>query len=139
MEYALPLGRRFRALKLWFVMRYFGREGLAANLREHIRLAGKLARSIDGHDDFERSAPVPFSLVCFRFRPPGKTDEELDALNQGLLDAINAGGEFLLSSTRLKGRLVLRAAVGNLRTGEGEVDRLWAMLVEKAGEIVAAG
>ena len=138
MEYALPLGRRFRALKLWFVMRYFGRERLAANLREHIRLAEKLARSIDEHDDLERVAPVPFSLVCFRFRPPGKTDEQLDALNQELLDAINAGGQFFLSSTRLKGRLVLRAAIGNLQTGEAEVDRLWATLAEKAAEIVEA-
>ena len=139
MEYALPLGRRFSALKLWFVMRSFGREGLAANLREHIRLAGKLARSIDEHGDFERVAPVPFSLVCFRFRPAGKTDEELDGLNQRLLDAINAGGDFFLSSTRLTGRFVLRAAIGNLRTGEDEVDRLWVALVEKASEMIDAG
>ena len=139
MEYSLPLGRRFRALKLWFVMRYFGREGLAANLREHIRLAQKLARYVDDHEHFERCAPVPFSLVCFRLRPPGKTDEQLDSLNQGLLDAISAGGEFFLSSTRLKERLVLRAAIGNLQTGEEEVDRLWGMLGEKASEIVDGG
>ena len=139
MEYSLPLGRRFRALKLWFVMRYFGREGLAANLREHIRLAGRLARYIDDHEHFERCAPVPFSLVCFRFRPPGKTDEQLDALNQQLLDAINGSGAFLLSSTRLRGRLILRAAIGNLQTGEEEVDRLWEMLGEKASEIVDGG
>ena len=128
MEYSLPLGRRFRALKLWFVMRYFGREGLAANLRRHIRLAERLARRIDEHADFERSAPVPLSLVCFRFCPSGRTDEQVDALNQKLLDAVNASGEFFLSSTRLRGRLVLRAAIGNLQTGETEVDRLWAAL-----------
>ncbi len=139
MEYSLPLGRRFRALKLWFVMRYFGREGLAANLREHIRLAQKLARYVDDHEHFERSAPAPFSLVCFRLRPPGQTGEQLDALNEQLLDAINAGGEFFLSSTRLRGQLVLRAAIGNLQTSEAEVDRLWATLTRKAAALIDAG
>ena len=132
MEYSLPLGRRFRALKLWFVMRYFGRDGVVANLREHIRLAQVLAGWVDEHADFERLAPTPFSLVCFRYRPPGVDASQLDSLNQKLLDGINAGGEFFLSHTKLKGQLVLRVAIGNLRTTEAHVNRLWSLLVEES-------
>jgi aromatic-L-amino-acid decarboxylase len=132
MEYSLPLGRRFRALKLWFVMRYFGREGIAANLREHIRLAQEFARWVDEHPDFERLAPAPFSLVCFRYRPPKATPEQLDNLNRQLLAAINAGGEFFLSDTVLHGQVALRVAIGNLRTTAAHVARLWKLLQEKA-------
>ncbi len=135
MEYSVPLGRRFRALKLWFVLRYFGREGLQANLREHIRLAAEFARRVDEHPNFERLAPAPFALVCFRWRPPGVDQSKLDALNQGLLDAVNTGGEFFLSHTKLNGKLVLRVAIGNLRSNAAHVDRLWQVLVEKAGEL----
>ncbi len=132
MEYSLPLGRKFRALKLWFVMRYFGREGIAANLREHIRLAQEFARWVDEHPDFERVAPVPFSVVCFRYRPPRTPDGELDGLNRRLLSEINAGGEFFLSDTVLNSSLVLHLAIGNLRTTRREVLRLWELLTEKA-------
>jgi len=99
MEYALPLGCRFRALKLWFVMRYFGREGLMANLREHIRLANDFAKWVDDHPDFERLATAPFSVVCFRYKPAGADAGQLNAINQRLIKAINATGEFFLSST----------------------------------------
>jgi aromatic-L-amino-acid decarboxylase len=132
MEYSLPLGRKFRALKLWFVMRYFGREGIAANLREHIRLAQDFGRWVDAHSDFERVAPAPFSVVCFRYRPKNTPSEKLDALNRQLLFAINAGGEFFLSDTVLHGQVVLHMAVGNLRTTAGHVERLWERLQEKA-------
>jgi len=99
MEYALPLGCRFRALKLWFVMRYFGREGSMANLREHIRLANDFAKWVDDHPDFERLATAPFSVVCFRYKPAGADAGQLNAINQRLIKAINATGEFFLSST----------------------------------------
>ena len=132
MEYSLPLGRKFRALKLWFVMRYFGREGIAANLREHIRLAQDFARWVDAHPDFERVAPVPFSVVCFRYRPQNMPSEELDALNRKLLSAINASGEFFLSDTVLHGQVVLHMAAGNLRTTAGHVERLEKLLQQKA-------
>ena len=132
MEYALPLGRRFRALKLWFVMRYFGREGLAANLREHIRLAQEFARLVEAHPEFEVVAPHPFSVVCFRYVPQGKSAEEVDRLNQELIEAVNRSGEFYLSNTVLHERFVLRVAIGNLRTTSEHVERLWELVVEKS-------
>ena len=135
MEYALPLGRRFRALKLWFVLRHFGREGLIANLREHMRLAQHFAARVDEHPDFVPVAPVPFSLVCFRWEPPGVAPAELDSLSQRLLDAVNGTGEFLLSDTRLNDRFTLRVAIGNIRTTQAYVDRLWKVLCEKAEQL----
>ncbi len=139
MEYALPLGRRFRALKLWFVMRYFGREGLSANLREHIRLAECFAKRVDEHPEFERLAPVPFSVVCFRYRPGGLPEDALNELNRCLIEAINAGGEFFLSNTVLDGRFTLRVAIGNIHTRGEHLDRLWELLVKKAGELTPDG
>ncbi len=132
MEYALPLGRRFRGLKLWFVLRHFGREGLVANLREHMRLAQHFAARVERHPNFVRMAPVPFSLVCFRYEPPGIGAAELDSLNQRLLDAVNGTGEFFLSHTKLKDRFTLRVAVGNIRTTQAHVDRLWEVLAGNA-------
>lgn len=132
MEYSIPLGRRFRALKLWFVLRYFGREGLASLLREHIRVAREFARRVDDHPDFERMAPALFSLVCFRYRPAGVEPDQLDNLNEKLLNAINAGGEFFLSHTKLHGRFVIRVAVGNIHTTGRHIDRLWELLLETA-------
>ena len=86
MDYGVSLGRRFRALKLWFVLRYFGVEGIAARIRFHIELAQKLAGWIDEHDDFERMAPTPFSTLCFRAHPENVSDEdELNKLNERLL------------------------------------------------------
>ena len=132
MEYALPLGRRFRALKLWFVLRHFGREGLAANLREHMRLAQHFAALLDEHPDFVLMAPVPFSLVCFRYEPGDIAASKLDSLNRLLLDAVNGTGEFLLSHTKLKDRFTLRVAIGNIRTTQAHVDRLWEVLAANA-------
>jgi len=132
MEYSIPLGRRFRALKLWFVLRYFGREGLSSLLREHIHVAQEFARRVDDHPDFERLAPTLFSLVCFRYRPAGAEPEQLDSLNEKLLNAINASGEFFLSHTKLNGRFVIRVAVGNVHTTGKHIDRLWELLLETA-------
>ena len=138
MEYSLPLGRRFRALKLWFVMRYFGRDGVVANLREHIRLAQLFAGWVDERPDFERMAPTPFSLVCFRYRPSGVDASQLDSLNQRLLEAINAGGEFFLSHTKLNDQLVLRVAIGNLRTTEAHVAGLWRLILKQAARMASS-
>ena len=132
MEYALPLGRRFRGLKLWFVLRHFGRDGLVANLREHMRLAQHFAAQVDEHRDFVLMAPVPFSLVCFRYKFRDIPDSELDSLNQQLLDDVNRTGEFFLSHTTLDGRLTLRVAIGNIRTTQAHVDRLWEVLIDTA-------
>jgi aromatic-L-amino-acid decarboxylase len=132
MEYSIPLGRRFRALKLWFILRYFGREGLARLLRGHISAAQEFARRVDDHPDFERMAPALFSLVCFRYRPRGVDPTRLDALNEKLLNAINASGEFFLSHTKLNGRFVIRMAAANIHTTARHIDRLWQLLLETA-------
>jgi aromatic-L-amino-acid decarboxylase len=129
MDTGIQLGRRFRALKLWMVLRHFGAEGLRTRLAEHIRLARLFASWIDDADDFERLAPVPFSVVCFRAIPPGGPSEpEIDAFNERLLEAINRGGEIFLSHTRLSGRFVIRLAVGNLHTTEAHVRHAWELL-----------
>ena len=130
MEYAIPLGRPLRGLKLWYLMRSFGKEGYQRILREHIRLARWLADQVDAHPSFERLAPTPFSLVCLRAAPAGVAD--LDALNERILEAINASGEFFLSHTKLNGKLTIRVAIGNLRTGEAQVRRLWELLQGQA-------
>jgi aromatic-L-amino-acid decarboxylase len=122
MDYSFQLGRRFRALKLWFIFRYFGTDGIAARIRNHVRMAQTFASWIDAHPRLERLAPVPFSVVCFRVHPPELNDEdELERLNAHLLEKVNAGGEVLVSHTKLKGRYCLRVAVGNLQT---DMDRL---------------
>jgi aromatic-L-amino-acid decarboxylase len=129
MDTGVQLGRRFRALKLWMILRYFGAEGIRARLSEHMRLARLFAGWVDADPDFERLAPVPFSVVCFRARPRGKewSEADLETLNQRLLDAMNATGEVFLSHTRLNGRFTLRLAVGNLRTEERHVARAWEL------------
>lgn len=139
MEYSIPLGRRFRGLKLWFVLRYFGREGLKARLREHIRLAQELAGRIKQQPDFELMTPTPFSLVCFRYRPAGADDETCDALNEDLLQAINRSGEFFLSHTKLRSRYTIRVAIGNLRTAQRHIDRLWGLILEFTKTAQASG
>ena len=124
-EYAMPLGRRFRALKLWAVLRCYGREGLQAVIREHLRLAGLFEQWVREEPGWEVCAPRPFSLVCFRREG---TDEE----NEALLESVNASGEAFLSHTRLDGRLVLRLAIGNFRTTEDDVRRAWELLRREA-------
>jgi aromatic-L-amino-acid decarboxylase len=128
MDWGVQLGRRFRALKLWMVIRYFGQEGLAARIREHIRLARMFAGWVEESPHFELMAPVPFSTVCFRARPPGMDDAALNRLNEALLNAVNATGKVFLSHTVLKGQYTLRLAVGNLRTTEEHVRRAWELL-----------
>lgn len=130
MDYGPQLGRRFRALKLWFVLRAYGREGLIARLREHIRLAQEFAGWIDRAPDWERLAPVPFSTVCFRAHPDNVDQDALDDLNQRILDRVNQTGEAFLSHTRLHDRLTLRLAIGNIRTQEEHVRRAWELLQE---------
>jgi aromatic-L-amino-acid decarboxylase len=120
-DYGPALGRRFRGLKLWAVLRSFGREGLQELIREHVRLAQLFASWIEDEPGWEVVAPHPFSVVCFRKRG---SDEE----NEALLERVNAGGEVFLSHTRLEGRYVLRLAIGNARTSEAEVTRAWELL-----------
>ncbi len=138
MDYGTSLGRRFRSLKLWMIMRYFGHEGLAARIREHNRLGQLVAGWIDESPDFERLAPTPFSTVCFRAHPKNMDDEEwLDALNERIMNHINAAGHFFLSHTKLHGKFTIRIAIGNLRTTEQDIKNVWGELEEALeGEMV---
>jgi aromatic-L-amino-acid decarboxylase len=129
----VQLGRRFRALKLWFILRAYGREGIQARLREHIRLAQELASWIDESSDWERMAPAPFSMVCFRASPPEIPETKWDAINEQIMNRVNAGGEAFLSHTKLEGRFTLRVAVGNIRTEGRHVARMWELLQEALG------
>lgn len=132
MDYGIQLGRRFRALKLWMVIRMFGVRGLQEALRGHLQLARRFADWVDASEEFERVAPVPFSTVCFRHRAPGLTPEEANRFNERLLEAVNATGEAYLSHTVLRDQYVLRLAVGNLRTELRHVRRCWELLQEQA-------
>lgn len=129
MDTGIQLGRRFRALKLWMVLRHFGAEGLQARLAEHMRLARLFASWVDEAEGFERLAPVPFSVVCFRALPSGGGAEAAtDRFNETILEAVNRGGEVFLSHTRLNGRFAIRLAVGNLHTREQHVRHAWDLL-----------
>ncbi len=129
MDYGTSLGRRFRSLKLWMIMRYFGQEGLAARIREHVRLGQLFAQWVDESPEFERMASTPFSTVCFRAHPHGGVDEsQLEALNARIMNCINARGRFFLSHTKLYGKFTIRVAIGNLRTTERDIQDLWKEL-----------
>lgn len=124
MDYGIQLGRRFRALKLWFVMRYFGRSGLEARIREHCCLARLFASWVDGSPDFELMAPVPFALVCFR----ATTVRDPDTVNERLMNEINASGQAYLSHTKLDGKFALRLSVGSIRVEERHLRKVWDLL-----------
>ncbi|MGE5205056.1 MAG: pyridoxal phosphate-dependent decarboxylase family protein [Chlamydiota bacterium] len=125
MDYGVPLGHRFRALKLWFILRYFGREHLQQILRTHMEWAGRIAREIQADSPFEVVAHVRFSVVCFRYK--GSDDD-----NRRILEKVNASGKFFISHTELGNRYVLRLAIGNLGTTWDDVQRAWEMIKEVA-------
>jgi aromatic-L-amino-acid/L-tryptophan decarboxylase len=133
-EYTPQLGRRFRALKIWIQLRWFGLDGLRRRIARHLELAQAFASWVDADPDWERLAPVPFSTVCFRWNPGGRSleDADLDARNAEIMDAVNRTGEVFLSHTRLAGRFTIRLAIGNLRTEERHVERAWVLLREAA-------
>ncbi len=128
MDYGVQLGRRFRALKLWMVLRAFGAEGLAERVRFHVQLAQMFAAWIEAEPGWEVCAPHPLSLVCFRHVPAGLSAAEQDVTNAKILAAVNASGHVFLSHTKLRGRYVLRLAVGNIRTEERHVAHAWELL-----------
>jgi aromatic-L-amino-acid/L-tryptophan decarboxylase len=130
MDYGVQLGRRFRALKLWMIIRGFGTDGLADRLREHCTLARTFAAWVALSEDWELMAPVPFSLVCFRYAPRGMSDLECDQRNEAIMHAVNAAGDVFLSHTKLHGRFTFRLAIGNIRTEERHVALAWQRLKE---------
>jgi len=129
-DWQVQLGRRFRALKLWFVLRCAGAEGLQRLIRRHVALAKEFAAWVDADHDWERTAPTPLNLVCFRRRGS-------DALNQQIMDAVNASGKMFLSHTRLNDRFTLRLSVGGLRTERRHVQAAWELLQSTARELEA--
>jgi aromatic-L-amino-acid decarboxylase len=135
MDYGMSLGRRFRSLKLWFVLRYFGAEGVRARIRHHVEMAREVAAWVDAAPEWERVAPVPFSTVVLRYTPEGLPDEDQDRLNHAIMDYVNRSGEFFLSHTVLNGRTCLRIALGNLRTEIHHVERCWQLLEEAAAKL----
>jgi aromatic-L-amino-acid decarboxylase len=137
MDYGPQLGRRFRALKLWMVIRAFGAEGLAERIRYHVALAQAFGGWVRAAPGWEVVAPHPMSLVVFRWAPPALDETQRDAANQRILDAVNASGRVYLSHTRLDGRLVLRLAIGNLRTERRHVADAWALLQDAAAREAA--
>lgn len=124
-DWQIPLGRRFRALKLWFVIRHYGIEGLRHHIRQHVALAREFAAWVRADDRFELVAPVPLNLVCFRFRGS-------DADNQGILDRLNASGDLYLTHTRLNEQLVLRLCIGQTYTERRHVARAWQRIQQEA-------
>ena len=132
-DWGIALGRRFRALKLWFVIRSYGVEGLRSLVRRHVALAGELAAAIDAEPDFEVVAPPRLALLCFRYRPPGVEDPRvLDGLNDRLLRALNDGGRLYLTRTRVGGACVIRFCVGQTTTERRHVEAAWAAIREVA-------
>ncbi len=128
MDYGLQLGRRFRALKLWFVLRHLGANGIRERLRRRIALAQEFASWIEAEPDWEVLAPHPLSVVCFRYAPRDCDEPELERRNAQILHDVNATGEVFLSHTKIDGHYALRLAIGNLRTQRSDVRAAWDLL-----------
>ena len=138
MDLGVQLGRRFRALKLWMVLRAFGTDGLREAIRHHCELARELAGWIEQEPGFELAAPAPFSVVCFRRSGEGSAEEQ-DRFNERLLREVNAAGPFFLSHTVLEGRYVLRVAIGNLKTTREHIQSLWDLVRDSAARLASSG
>lgn len=142
MDYGIQLGRRFRSLKLWFIIKYFGVNGIRNRIREHIRLAKKFADWIDNNDDFERMAPVHFGVVCFRAVPKNISDDqslrenELNKLNEKLLNKINSSDKLFLSHTVLNNKYTIRISISGIRTLEKNVKDAQLIIQNKLSEIL---
>ena len=134
-DWGIQLGRRFRALKLWFVIRFYGVEGLQKMVREHIRLAQKFKGWVEEQENFELMAPVSASLVCFRLND-GRSEEDLNELNQRLLESLNQTGKVFFTHTTLRGKYVLRMVVAQRTTEERQVKAAWELTVSKAKELL---
>lgn len=144
MDYGVSLGRRFRSLKLWFVLRYFGRQGIESRLREHVAMARELGGWVEAEEEWELVAPVHLGLVALRFAPRdvdgGPVDgATADALNHAILERVNASGEAFLTHTELGGRIGLRVSIGNIRTTREHVARVWALLRAAGSEVRGGG
>ena len=134
-DWGIPLGRRFRALKLWFVIRSFGLKGLQEMIREHLRLAGWIREEVEKDPAFELMAPVPLNTVCFRYHPGITDEEELDRINTLLLDKLNRSGKVYFTHTRVNGKYAIRFMIGQTHTREEHVKNAWKLIRETSREI----
>jgi aromatic-L-amino-acid decarboxylase len=135
-DWGIQLGRRFRALKLWFVIRTYGVSGLQDMVRTHIELARSFAENVQETADFEILAPVPLATVCFRYHPRGVGDESrLNSLNSALMDRLNAGGRLYLTHTKLGGRVALRLVVGQTQVAQRHVAEAWSLITSTARDL----
>lgn len=132
-DWGIQLGRRFRALKLWFVIRHYGVEGLQQKVREHIRMAKDLTKKIEESEDFEMLAPVPLNTICFRYKPPGIDDtEQLNHMNEKLLERLNRTGKLYMTHTKLNGVYTLRFVIGQTYVKPRHVEQGWQLIKETA-------
>jgi len=132
MDYGIQLGRRFRALKLWFVIRYFGVEGLRERLRYHLYLGKEFTKWIDEHPNFERMAPVPMSTICFRLHPKNiNAEKELEELNLRFFNELDTSGDIMISHTRLNDKYVLRVNMSGLRMELKHIEKAWEIIRTK--------
>ena len=138
MDYGVQLGRRFRALKFWFMVRTYGVEGIIARLREHLALAKQFEGWVRAASDWEVVAPVPFSTINFRASPASVPPDRWNALNEQILNAVNATGEVFLSHTKLNDRYVIHLAIGNVRTEEKHIARAWELLQTECRRLTSA-
>ncbi len=136
-DWGIPLGRRFRALKLWFVLRSYGIEGLQTKIRQHISLAQDLKDQIEQYEHFELLAPVPLNTICFRFHPDYIDDEEkLNELNEKLLNRIQDSGKLFLTHTKLDGKYTIRIVLGNTNLEQRHVDEVWKLIQKIANKLI---
>jgi aromatic-L-amino-acid decarboxylase len=132
-DWGIPLGRRFRALKLWFVIRTYGIDGMRKMLRDHTAFGQWIKQQVEKTQGFELMAPVPLNLVCFRVHPAGMDDEgQLDKLNSDLLQKLNASGKILLTQTRLNNKFVIRFVAGQTHATMESVRKGWEIVVQTA-------
>jgi aromatic-L-amino-acid decarboxylase len=132
MDYGIQLGRRFRSLKLWFVIRHYGTEGLIEIIREHLKLGQQFSKWINESSDFELLAPTPLSTICFRAIPENiKTEKEVNEFNKNLMDAINNSGKAFLSHTVLNGKFTIRVVISGIRTEEKHVKEVYEVLIDE--------
>jgi len=136
-DWGIPLGRRFRALKLWFVIREMGVSGIREKIRNHIAWGHWLAEEIDSHSEFDLLAPVPLNTLCFRFDPP-EDDATVDQLNQEIMDNINKSGKLFFMQMVLEGRFALRLAFGSTELEKRHIENAWQLIQAEATKVYAA-
>jgi aromatic-L-amino-acid decarboxylase len=135
-DWGIPLGRRFRALKLWFVIRSYGVNGIKNRIREHISMTQNLGKKIDNHPDFEQMAPLNFNMTCFRYHPSSIDEkEELNSLNEKLLFALNDTGKVYMTHTKVDDQYTIRMAIGQTYVQQHHVDNAWHLIQELSQEL----